>query len=65
MERSFVFAVDVTREGVITWLDDAAVKEPIPPATWRWLHMDRSVAGMEDLLVELGFPPLVIPCLSA
>jgi len=64
MENSIVFAVEVTREGEIAWLDVDAVVTPIPDGHWRWVHLDRSDSGAEALLTALGFSPLAIRALN-
>lgn len=64
MESAIVFAVDVTREGEITWLDADTVVGPVPDGHWRWVHLDRSDSGAEPLLNALGFSPLAIRALN-
>lgn len=64
MESSIVFAVDVTQDAEIVWLDAAQAIEPVPDGTWRWIHLDRSASGADDLLEALGFSPLAIRALN-
>lgn len=64
MESSIVFAVDVTRDEEIIWLDAENVIAPVPDGHWRWIHLDRSDSGAEPLLTALGFSPLAIRALN-
>jgi zinc transporter len=64
MESSIVFAVDVTQDAAIVWLDAAQAVAPVPEGTWRWIHLDRSDTGANDMLEALGFSPLAIRALN-
>lgn len=64
MDSSIVFAVDVTPDGEIVWLDDATVLTPVPDGHWRWIHLDRSHSKAEELLAALGFSSLAIRALN-
>lgn len=64
MESSIVFAVDVTPAGDIAWLDAETAVAPVPDGHWRWIHLDRSDSGAEELLAALDFSPLAIRALN-